>query len=163
MRAAAKAGASGKTEITSAAFLCGSAVVPALKSLFDDAMKSKSESAPATEETPSKPKRDSSTDQAGSATPLSGPDGTSREALIKLISVVSRIQGAEEVETWWGLHPQFRSDLPPEEAKELAKHMNRVTRIVGERYAVVVSLAQAGASRPVGNASIEGQRRRSDD
>jgi hypothetical protein len=90
--------------------------------------------------------------QAGSAAPLSPPDGTSGEALIKLISVVSRVQGEEEMETWWGLHPKFRSDLPPDEAKELAKHMNRVTRIVGERYAVVVSLAQAGASRPVGNA-----------
>jgi hypothetical protein len=68
----------------------------------------------------------------------------------KLISVISRTQGEEEVETWWGLHPQFRRDLPPDEAKELAKHMNRVTRIVGERFAIVVSLAQAGASRPVG-------------
>ncbi len=151
-RVASKAGASGKTEITSAAFLCGAAVVPALKSLFDDAMKSKGESAQPTEDAPSKTQRDSSGDQAGSATPLSGPEGTGREALIKLISVVSRVQGAEEIETWWGLHPKFRSDLPPEEAKELAKHMNRVTRIVGERYAVVVSLAQAGASRPVGNA-----------
>jgi hypothetical protein len=65
---------------------------------------------------------------------------------------VSRVQGDEEVETWWGLHPQFRNDLPPQEAKELAKHMNRVTRIVGERYAVVVSLAKAGVSRPVGHA-----------
>ena len=65
---------------------------------------------------------------------------------------MSRTQGEEEVETWWGLHPQFRRDLPPDEAKELAKHMNRVTRIVGERFAIVVSLAQAGARRPVGNA-----------
>ncbi len=74
------------------------------------------------------------------------------EALIKLISVMSRTQGEEEVETWWGLHPQFRQDLPANEAKELAKHMNRVTRIVGERFAIVMSLAQAGVSRPVGNA-----------
>ncbi len=154
-RVASKAGAPGKEQITAAAFLCGSAVVPALKSLFDDAGKPKEEASSAVtaavDETP-KAKGESPVVQAGSATPLSAPEGISGEALIKLISVVSRVQGDEEVETWWGLHPQFRNDLPPDETKELAKHMNRVTRIVGERYAVVVSLAQAGVSRPVGNA-----------
>ena len=154
-RVASKAGAPGKTEITSAAFLCGSAVVPALKSLFEDAGKPKEEvssATPVTEGETSTPQGVEPAVSAGSATPLSAPEGTSGEALIKLISVVSRIQGDEEVETWWGLHPKFRTDLPAAEAKELAKHMNRVTRIVGERYAVVVSLAKAGVSRPVGNA-----------
>ena len=154
-RVASKAGAPGKEQITAAAFLCGSAVVPALKSLFEDAGKPKEEASPAVTasvDEPPKAKGESPAVQAGSATPLSAPEGISGEALIKLISVVSRVQGDEEVETWWGLHPQFRNDLPPDETKELAKHMNRVTRIVGERYAVVVSLAQAGVSRPVGNA-----------
>jgi hypothetical protein len=154
-RVASKAGASGKQEITSAAFLCGSAVVPAIKSLFEDAAKPKTSSSAAsplgTDDTP-KAQGATSAAPASSATPLSSPDGTTGEGLIKLISVVSRTQGEEEVETWWGLHPKFRSDLPPDEAKELAKHMNRVTRIVGERFAIVVSLAQSGASRPVGNA-----------
>ncbi len=155
-RVASKAGAGGKTEITSAAFLCGSAVVPALQSLFDDAFKPKEKipSSPTTsgKEPPKANTEQASAPQTHSATPLSAPEGRTGEGLIKLISVVSRIQGENEVETWWGLHPQFRTDLPPNEAKELAKHMNRATRIVGERYAVVVSLAQAGASRPVGNA-----------
>ena len=154
-RVATKAGAPGKQEITSAAFLCGSAVVPALKSLFEDAAKpaGQASSAPAAvSDGKSKGSVSASAVPASSATPLAAPDGTTGEGLIKLISVVSRTQGEEEVETWWGLHPQFRSDLPPDEAKELAKHMNRVTRIVGERFAIVVSLAQAGASRPVGNA-----------
>jgi len=156
-RVASKAGASGKTEITSAAFLCGSAVVPALKSLFEDAGKPKDETSPEVRadkkpETSKGKRDDASAVQDQSAQPLSAPPGTNPKGLIKLISVVSRVQGEEEIETWWGLHPQFQKDLPPEEAKELAKHMNRVTRIVGERYAVVVSLAQAGVSRPVGNA-----------
>ncbi len=154
-RVATKAGASGKKEITSAALLCGVAVVPALKSLFEDAAKPKDDvsSSPTAAEDDTSTSTDAPTKrQTGSATPLAAPEGVNGEALIKLISVISRVQGEEEVETWWGLHPQFRKDLPQDEAKELAKHMNRVTRIVGERYAVVVSLAQAGVSRPVGNA-----------
>lgn len=154
-RVATKAGAPGKEQITSAAFLCGSAVVPALKSLFDDASNPKEEAAEAPtamiDETP-KANVEAPTPPSETAIPLSAPEGMSGEALIKLISVMSRTQGDEEVETWWGLHPQFRQDLPANEAKELAKHMNRVTRIVGERFAIVMSLAQAGASRPVGNA-----------
>jgi len=91
--------------------------------------------------------------QEGSASTQSDAPETADKNLIKLISVVSRAQG-EEVESWWGLHPQFRRDLPPQEAKELAKHMNRVTRIVGERFAIVASLAQSGTNpnQPVGNA-----------
>jgi hypothetical protein len=153
-RVASKAGAPGKQEIMSAAFLCGSAVVPALQNLFEDATHSKKEPAtpaplvPAVESDPSV-----SAVQEGSPSPSSSAADIEGKNLIKLISVVSRAQG-EEVESWWGLHPQFRRDLPPNEAKELAKHMNRVTRIVGERFAIVASLAQSGTdqNQPVGNA-----------
>jgi len=152
-RVAAKAGAPGKQEITSAAFLCGTAVVPALKSLFEDATKPKADpstSSPVAGSTQSSSDSTSSptTPSAASSTNTAGP---SQAGLIKLVSVMSRSQG-EEVETWWGLHPQFRRDLPPEEAKELANHMNRATRIVGERFAVVASLAQAGTDQPIGHA-----------
>lgn len=153
-RIASKAGAPGKQEITAAAFLCGSAVVPALKSLFEDATQPKVE--PATSEAASVANQGSGSSVAaekGSSSTQSGAPETAGKNLIKLISVVSRAQG-EEVESWWGLHPQFRRDLPPDEAKELAKHMNRATRIVGERFAVVASLAQSGTNpnQPVGNA-----------
>ena len=154
-RVASKAGAPGKQEITAAAFLCGSAVVPALKSLFEDATKPKVEAvAPApVVEAGEESGSSAASAQDGSASTQSGATETADKNLIKLISVVSRAQG-EEVESWWGLHPQFRRDLPPEEAKELAKHMNRVTRIVGERFAIVASLAQSGTNpnQPVGNA-----------
>jgi hypothetical protein len=43
----------------------------------------------------------------------------------------------EEVETRWGLHPRFRQDLTPDDMRELSRLMNRVTRILGERYAAV--------------------------
>jgi hypothetical protein len=159
-RVASKAGAPGKQEITSAAFLCASAVVPALKSLFEDAAKPKDAPKPKVESSTSAPsvsaeKPGSSVSSAheGTSSTQSGASETSGKNLIKLISVVSRAQG-EEVESWWGLHPQFRRDLPPDEARELAKHMNRVTRIVGERFAIVASLAQSGTdqNQPVGNA-----------
>jgi len=127
-RVASKAGAPGKQEIVSAAFLCGSAVVPALKSLFEDAIKPKAEqAAPAPLVSAEKSGTSLSSAQEGTSLTQAGTPETAGKNLIKLISVVSRAQG-EEVESWWGLHPQFRRDLPPEEAKELAKHMNRVNR-----------------------------------
>jgi hypothetical protein len=154
-RVASKAGAPGKQEITSAAFLCGSAVVPALKSLFEDTTQPKDVAAtPAASVAATDPSdAPGSSAQAGSTSTPSGASETPEKNLIKLISVVSRAQG-EEVESWWGLHPQFRRDLPPNEAKELARHMNRVTRIVGERFAIVTSVAQAetNQNQHVGNA-----------
>lgn len=152
-RIASKAGAPGKQEITAAAFLCGSAVVPALKSLFEDATQPKAQPATSAAHSVAEESGSSGAAEKGSSSTQSGAPETAGKNLIKLISVVSRAQG-EEVESWWGLHPQFRRDLPPDEAKELAKHMNRVTRIVGERFAVVASLAQSGTnpSQPVGNA-----------
>jgi len=42
-----------------------------------------------------------------------------------------------QVETRWGLHPGFRQDLNPEEARELSRLMNRIAQILGERYAAV--------------------------
>jgi hypothetical protein len=41
------------------------------------------------------------------------------------------------VETRWGLHPRFRQDLPPEDIQRIAKLMNRVAKVLGERYASV--------------------------
>jgi hypothetical protein len=55
---------------------------------------------------------------------------------IKLLSIVSKVEG-EEVETRWGLHPRLRQDLKPEQIKEVTRYMNRVTQIVGQRYATV--------------------------
>ena len=70
---------------------------------------------------------------------------------IKLVSVLSHVAG-EEVETRWGVHPRFQRDLQHNEAKELAEHMNRVARIVGERFAVIASKAQSSTDQQVGNA-----------
>lgn len=116
-------GATGNGMLQSSAVLCANAIIPAMSSLFDS--------------------------MAGSATPpqASGPAPSSqvgaqaepRPAIgneIKLVSVMAAVQG-EMVDTTWGVHPRFRQDLTPDEFKELSRLMNRVARILGERYAAV--------------------------
>ena len=70
---------------------------------------------------------------------------------IKLVSVMSSVKG-EEVETRWGLHPRFRQDLTPEEAKQLTTTMNRVAKILGERYAAVAFSDQWASWHKAGHA-----------
>ncbi len=102
--------------VVSAATLCASAAIPAMKSLFEGMT-----GAAAIQHNSFPSERP-------------GTDSTGKE--IKLVSVMSTVRG-EEVETRWGLHPRFRQDLNPEEAKELTRIMNEVTQILGERYAAV--------------------------
>ena len=139
-------GASGDEGLTSAAFLCASSVVPALTKLFEDAATPPSQvEAPLTvAEQPS----ESTSDSTAPTLIEELPDGGQT---IKLVRVMSKISG-EEVDTWWGIHPQFQRDLQPQETKDLAQHMNRVARIVGERFAVVASLAQSSGDQPIGHA-----------
>ena len=123
--------------VESAAPLCASAVIPAMKALFEGS---------ATRGTPAE--RVHGVTPADRVPGLAGDESVSRPGLqgqpagggigneIKLVSVMSSVEG-EEVETRWGLHPRFRQDLRPEEAQELSRRMNRVTQILGERYAKV--------------------------
>jgi hypothetical protein len=114
----------GNGMVTSAATLCASAAIPAMKSLFEEVR-------PAA--TPAQgPASDQTGRQQIEGTLAGGVTGNE----IKLVSVMSMVQG-EEIETRWGLHPRFRQDLRPEEAQELARLMNRITQILGERYAAV--------------------------
>jgi hypothetical protein len=117
--------AAGNEVVVSSASVCASAAIPAIEAVF------KSLGQPA--DTPA----------AASRGPTIGNE-------IKLVSVMSSVTG-EEVETRWGFHPRFRQDLKPEEMQELAKLINRVTRIVGERYAAVAFSAD-WASWHQGNA-----------
>ena len=128
-RVADTMGIAGNAQVSAAATLCASAVIPAIKAiLVGDA--------------PPIAAVDTATSVATdttSAPPLpteapkpQGQTGTE----IKLVSVMSTVTG-EEVETRWGLHPRFRQDLPPEDMQQVAKLMNRVAKILGERYASV--------------------------
>jgi len=144
-RVAGKIGTAGKNqELASSALLCGSAVIPAFQKLFDDAFKKEAPGQKTEEPQPT------SQSAGQAASPLTGE--AQGIQTIKLISVLSQSSG-EEIETRWGVHPRFQRELKPEEANELAQHMNRVTRILGERFAVIASLAQSSRDQQrVGNA-----------
>lgn len=120
-RIAELAGVPGNTQMAAAATLCVSAAVPAIQAILDG------RGMPDTSVgEPSRP-------GPNTAQPsLQGTTGTD----IKLISVMSTVTG-EEIETRWGLHPRFRQDLKPDETQQLTKLMNRVAKILGERYAAV--------------------------
>ena len=128
-RVADTMGIAGNAQVSSAATLCASAVIPAIKAiLVGDAppIAAVDTATPVASDTTSAP-------LPPTATPgPQGPTGTE----IKLVSVMSTVTG-EEVETRWGLHPRFRQDLPPEDMQQVAKLMNRVAKILGERYASV--------------------------
>ena len=128
-RVAEAMGIAGDAQVSSAAMLCASAVIPAIKAILAGETPPVAAvgtvTAAATDTMSSPP----------SSTPIlepQGPTGTE----IKLVSVMSTVAG-EEVETRWGLHPRFRQDLPPEDVQQLTKLMNRVAKILGERYASV--------------------------
>lgn len=126
--------APGNGVVTSAATLCASSVIGAMKALFDGFEKRNL----APEPVPG---------VASSDRPAGGATGNE----IKLVSVMSTVKG-EEVETRWGLHPRFRQDLKPEQAQELSQLMNRITQILGERYAAVAFSADWATWNRIGHA-----------
>lgn len=128
-RVADAMGIAGNAQVSSAATLCASAVIPAIKAILagdPPPVAAVGIAVPVTTHTMPAPPPSPATSG------LQGPTGTE----IKLVSVMSTIAG-EEVETRWGLHPRFRQDLPPEDMQRVAKLMNRVAKILGERYASV--------------------------
>jgi len=113
-------GAPSNTQLSSAASLCASAAVPALSAVLQG-------HTPPSEET---------SQTVPSAVGASTDERKATGQEIKLVSLMSSVSG-EEVETRWGLHPRFRDDLTPSELQQLTKLLNRVAKILGERYATV--------------------------
>ena len=129
--------APGNGLVISAATLCANAAIPAMKAAFEEA--------PHTQPTVS-------TAPAAVADPVGKPPAAgSMGNEIKLVSVMSTLEN-EEVETRWGLHPRFRQDLTPDDMRELSRLMNRVTRILGERYAAVAFSPNWAPWQQVGHA-----------
>lgn len=113
-------GAPRNAQLSAAASLCASAVVPALSAVLQG-------QAP-----PSQQASQVGAPAVGTSTEQKLSTGQE----IKLVSLMSSVYG-EEVETRWGLHPRFREDLTPSELQQLTKLLNRVAKILGERYAAV--------------------------
>ncbi|MEP6886812.1 MAG: hypothetical protein ABI945_00655 [Nitrospirales bacterium] len=129
--------APGSGLIISAATLCAHAAIPAMKAAFEGAM-------------PRSPTLNATPEGGAEALCQPPPSGTMGNE-IKLVSVMSTLEN-EEVETRWGLHPRFRQDLTPDEMRELYRLMNRVTRIIGERYAAVAFSPNWAPWQQVGHA-----------
>jgi len=147
-RIAEVTGTTGNGMVISAATLCISSAIPAMQALFDGVLSGKT-AGTATQ---------SSTQAAtGSRTKPTSPETSSTATMtgsaseIKLVSIMATIAG-EEVETRWGLHPRFRQDLQPDEGKELTRLMNRVTQILGERYAAVAFSSDWASWNQIGHA-----------
>ena len=66
-----------------------------------------------------------------------GTQGTAPNR-IQLINVLVVREG-EQVSSQWGIHPQLKQDLAQTEWQELSEHMNRVTAIVGAKFAEQLS------------------------
>jgi len=128
-------GAPGNVQLSSAATLCASAAVPALDAVLQG-------QTPPSADTPQPQPR-------GIPHTIDSQKSTGQE--IKLVSMMSTVSG-EEVETRWGLHPQFRSDLTPSELQQLTKLLNRVAKILGGRYASVAFSQEWASWHKAGNA-----------
>ena len=128
-RVADAIGIGGNAQASSVAALCASAAIPAIKAILSgDPPPPTTVDMGAPVATPT-----TAATQSALATPQRhGPTGSD----ITLVSVMSIVEG-ETVETRWGLHPRFRQDLLPEDLQRIAKLMNRVAKILGERYASV--------------------------
>jgi hypothetical protein len=133
-RVAELLGARGNAQLSSAATLCASAIVPAISAVLQG-------QAPAPVSAPA------AVASAGEGAEKKGPTGQE----IKLVSLMSSVSG-EEVETRWGLHPRFRKDLTPSELQQLTKLLNRVAKILGERYAAVAFSDQWASWHKAGHA-----------
>lgn len=128
-------GAPGNVQLGSAATLCASAAVPAIEAILQG------HAPPSTEASPGPIQSD---------TPVATQQKSTGQE-IKLVSMMSSVSG-EEVETRWGLHPQFRSDLTPTELQQLTKLLNRVAKILGGRYASVAFSPEWASWHKAGNA-----------
>ncbi len=63
----------------------------------------------------------------------------------EILNVVIQRDG-KQVSAKWGLHPSLKEELKPDEWKELADIMGKVTTLVGNRFSQVLNQAEEDVS-----------------
>lgn len=73
-----------------------------------------------------------------------GNGKSSGETVVKEVELlrVSVSREGKQVTANWALHPQMKRDLRPEELKELADLMAKVTGLVGARFSEILSTVE---------------------
>ena len=79
------------------------------------------------------------------ATGLPANEDLPTQQLQDCMNVVVERDG-QKVSTKWGLHPNLKEELKPEEWKELTEIMSKVTTIVGNRFTQVLNQSEEETS-----------------
>ncbi|HNP30721.1 MAG TPA: hypothetical protein PKK23_16870 [Nitrospirales bacterium] len=74
------------------------------------------------------------------SSPETGPAATDSQETEILFVVIQR--DGKQVSAKWGLHPNLKEELKPEEWKELTEVMGKVTTLVGGRFSQVLTKAE---------------------
>ena len=80
----------------------------------------------------------SGADTSSSKAPTDSPE-------TEILHVVIQRDG-KQVNAKWGLHPNLKEELKPEEWKELTEIMGKVTDIVGKRFSQILTQAEEDVS-----------------
>ncbi|MBA3965544.1 MAG: hypothetical protein H0X47_07190 [Nitrospirales bacterium] len=75
--------------------------------------------------------------QSSSGTTPAGTDSQETEILYVVIQ-----RDGKQVSAKWGLHPNLKEELKPEEWKELTEVMGKVTTLVGGRFSQALNKAE---------------------
>ena len=80
---------------------------------------------------------------SGASSGPSSSQSSDATAETEILNVVVQREG-QKVSTKWGLHPNLKEELQPEEWKELTEIMGKVTTIVGNRFSQILGEAEEG-------------------
>lgn len=83
------------------------------------------------------------TDHDSERTPLTS-ETTQTRVETEILTVHVERDG-RHVSAKWGLHPQLKEELTPEEWKEVTDIMGKVTDVVGKRFSEILAQGQADA------------------